>query len=486
MQLKHAFIFTLAIKISSSFLAWEFHQPWVLGFYIPLAVMLIYMVYGWNVTRHSPREERLSYGDSCYYLGFLFTITSIILAMADLRSETFNLQDIAIRFAAAMVTTLLGMAMRVYLVTFSGENEKSAAKILGLKGSDQAGEKSESAEKSTEEEESKPIERPVDVSVDDGVEVVISASLHNFKLLNDKMREAFDGMDKLRGEVLLTSARLTNEMNSQAQQISEFYEKMEAHLASETDLQAQQIKEFFEKADAHLNDSMNEKFQLLENGMQSTLAKTEEGVQSLLSKTESSLQAISDAVKATAEKNSQVLSQALADGSQVITRASEELANSLKLDNHDNLLSTLNTLATKLDALTQKVVQSSDNYNVVFDESLKKLSLQMEQELQVLSRHLGTINDAVDSKAVADKMALLNNSLLQSQAAMDSFCQSVKSIDSKMAEPNSPQLVQQIDALNNKLNQLSRSLGDLEYAIVDNAPGSFLKKLTGFGRRKDR
>ena len=55
-----------------------------------------------------------------------------------------------------------------------------------------------------------------------------------------------------------------------------------------------------------------------------------------------------------------------------------------------------------------------------------------------------------------------------------------------MAEPNSPQLVQQIDALNNKLNQLSRSLGDLEYAIVDNAPGSFLKKLTGFGRRKDR
>ena len=119
-----AFLVALAGKIISAVLSIILNSPWVFGFGIPLTIMLVYMIFGHFQTHKGCYRIRQGYGDSCYYLGFLFTVASIILALFVLGSED-NLvtSELAIRFAAAMVTTLLGMAVRVYIVTFADKED---------------------------------------------------------------------------------------------------------------------------------------------------------------------------------------------------------------------------------------------------------------------------------------------------------------------------------------------------------------------------
>jgi hypothetical protein len=110
------FLLVLGIKLFSSFLGWKFQSPWILGFSIPLALMAGYIILGSHRSSHDLTDEK--FADTCYYLGFIFTITSIIFCLFDLPNIGTKIQEIAVRFGAAMVSTVLGLAVRVYLVSF--------------------------------------------------------------------------------------------------------------------------------------------------------------------------------------------------------------------------------------------------------------------------------------------------------------------------------------------------------------------------------
>ncbi len=115
-NIQNLFALALVLKVGSSFLGWRFNDPWILGFGIPIAFMLAYIIIG--IKSEKPGISDDKFADSCYYLGFIFTITSIIFSLFDLPHIGDNINDIAIRFGAAMVSTVLGLAVRVYLVTF--------------------------------------------------------------------------------------------------------------------------------------------------------------------------------------------------------------------------------------------------------------------------------------------------------------------------------------------------------------------------------
>lgn len=115
-RVQKLFVVILFFKILSSGLGWYFGFPWSLGFWIPLALMTAYIVLG--LKRHDSDVTDEKYADTCYYLGFIFTITSIIFSLFDLPNIGTKIQDIAVRFGAAMVSTVLGLAVRVYLVSF--------------------------------------------------------------------------------------------------------------------------------------------------------------------------------------------------------------------------------------------------------------------------------------------------------------------------------------------------------------------------------
>jgi hypothetical protein len=115
-RVQKLFVVVLFFKVLSSGLGWYFGFPWSLGFWLPLALMSAYIILG--LKRHDSDVTDEKFADTCYYLGFIFTITSIIFSLFDLPNIGTRIQDIAVRFGAAMVSTVLGLAVRVYLVSF--------------------------------------------------------------------------------------------------------------------------------------------------------------------------------------------------------------------------------------------------------------------------------------------------------------------------------------------------------------------------------
>lgn len=115
-RVQKLFAITLVLKVAASLLGWYFQSPWILGFAVPLVFMCGYIALG--IYRRDKEVSDEKFADSVYYLGFIFTITSIIFSLFDLPHIGTRIQDIAVRFGAAMVSTVLGLFIRVYLVSF--------------------------------------------------------------------------------------------------------------------------------------------------------------------------------------------------------------------------------------------------------------------------------------------------------------------------------------------------------------------------------
>jgi cell division protein FtsB len=115
-RLQKLFLVTLVVKLGFSFCGWYLQMPWSLGFCFPLLIMVAYILLGYHRRDLDVNDDK--FADSCYYLGFIFTFTSIIFCLFDLPNIGTKIQDIAVRFGAAMVSTVLGLSVRVYMVTF--------------------------------------------------------------------------------------------------------------------------------------------------------------------------------------------------------------------------------------------------------------------------------------------------------------------------------------------------------------------------------
>ena len=125
--LQKLFLVALILKVSSSFFGWFFKMPWSLGFTFPLIIMSTYIVLGYHRRVTDVADEK--FADSCYYLGFIFTITSIIFCLFDLPDIGTRMEDIAVRFGAAMVSTVFGLGVRVYLISFKKDINDAIADV---------------------------------------------------------------------------------------------------------------------------------------------------------------------------------------------------------------------------------------------------------------------------------------------------------------------------------------------------------------------
>lgn len=122
-SIQKLFLLIITLKIAASVAGWWLASPWLLGFAVPLGLMLIYISLGLYRNDDTVSDEK--FADSCYYLGFIFTISSILIALVDIPSISAKIGDISVRFGAAMVSTVLGLIVRVYLVNFRPEFQDS-------------------------------------------------------------------------------------------------------------------------------------------------------------------------------------------------------------------------------------------------------------------------------------------------------------------------------------------------------------------------
>lgn len=128
-RLQHLFLVIVLLKVGCSVAAWYFNSPWLVGFWIPLGLMAVYVVAGFKRDRHDVSDER--FGDSCYYLGFVFTISSIAISLLDVPQldQEGKMKEIAVRFGAAMVSTFLGFIVRAWVAGFKTDADDAVRSV---------------------------------------------------------------------------------------------------------------------------------------------------------------------------------------------------------------------------------------------------------------------------------------------------------------------------------------------------------------------
>jgi flagellar motor component MotA len=114
------FLFTI-IGIASIFLVRTFtFDSLVFQMTVPGLVIILYSVLIFQKGNNVLSQDQL--GDSVYYLGFILTLWALILALYDL-SEDPKAEDIISKFAIALVTTVVGIFVRVFMSQFAPAQE---------------------------------------------------------------------------------------------------------------------------------------------------------------------------------------------------------------------------------------------------------------------------------------------------------------------------------------------------------------------------
>ena len=88
---------------------------YVVGLVLPLLMLMAYAYLGWKYIGKT--EDQAQFADSVYYLGFLFTLITLAMALIFLATstdwETVPLAELIGRFGLALGTTIVGLAIRV-------------------------------------------------------------------------------------------------------------------------------------------------------------------------------------------------------------------------------------------------------------------------------------------------------------------------------------------------------------------------------------
>ena len=98
---------------------------------VPSLVVIFYAIFIFNKGKNVLNQDQL--GDSVYYLGFLITLIALIFALFDM-SKDLSAEVIIPKFAIALVTTVVGIFIRIYASQFAPSQEdinEMSEKMLG-------------------------------------------------------------------------------------------------------------------------------------------------------------------------------------------------------------------------------------------------------------------------------------------------------------------------------------------------------------------
>lgn len=124
------FVIAIVLKLLLAVASLVLKEPFWLGFIIPLIVMACYWAVGFHVREKWNTQLTLAkFADSVYYLGFLFTVASIIICLLDIESMGDSLYGMAMRFGAAMCSTALGMLARVMHTGFKVDTNDAVKSV---------------------------------------------------------------------------------------------------------------------------------------------------------------------------------------------------------------------------------------------------------------------------------------------------------------------------------------------------------------------
>ncbi len=118
------FIVTLAVGATAILIAKGFFTGgvvfWLIGVALPAVLMLLYVFANWKFEFFDSTRSQVA--DNCYFLGFLYFLVSLSVTLAKVvhsdgvGTEQVNVPAIIEGFGIALVTTILGLLLRIILL----------------------------------------------------------------------------------------------------------------------------------------------------------------------------------------------------------------------------------------------------------------------------------------------------------------------------------------------------------------------------------
>jgi hypothetical protein len=123
-EIKNIFILTFIFG-GALILYGSYNGLYLITIIVSVLVMLIYFFISLYLNNKNRQISIEQLGDSNYYLGFLFTLASILFSLLSLVSNIYNIDDILYNFGLSLITTLIGLFFRIYLTNFIPTNDSN-------------------------------------------------------------------------------------------------------------------------------------------------------------------------------------------------------------------------------------------------------------------------------------------------------------------------------------------------------------------------
>ena len=121
-HLKDIFLTLFLLGSAIIILGIGYNLHFIITVIAPAAIIVVYFLIG--QTRQKIGVSKEHFADSIYYLGFLFTLTSLGTSLFKV-AGAYDLNSLVNAFSLALGTTILGLSLRLYVSNF-GENDSSA------------------------------------------------------------------------------------------------------------------------------------------------------------------------------------------------------------------------------------------------------------------------------------------------------------------------------------------------------------------------
>lgn len=426
------FVIALALKIVSAGFSLKLKDAMWFGFIIPIIVMLAYWAVGYRVRAlYDVKLTLAKFADSIYYLGFLFTVVSIIICLFDIQSIGDNLTNMATRFGAAMVSTAIGMVARTLHVGFRPDQEDAVRSVeeRAISASEQlAFMFDETREKLTRfRDEVVAISKETTAGAREQIEEIqkhsIAAMDTYFVNATQRSNEAFDAMLK---DAKSASDDLLVTINGLAEKSGNTLERMESHALDFGNLATRRLEQTLFPEDLFAN-----KLQPSIDALSQTTEGVNESISTLADDVKTAARAVGTAIRGLNTKT-QTLEETLQAVSGIV-------------DSQQRLIDAMNSHGTAMiegvDRVQKEFLDTLDDYQKDFQEEVKSNREVIEKvvdRLQALHQYI----EADDTKAA------LSNDIIEAFRAVGEINQRASEVFSESIKTTLTPLIQSIASSN--------------------------------------
>lgn len=178
--------------------------------------------YGFSRGRYGRHWDKL--GDNCYYLGFLFTLATLALALYRFSGQVGVIEELVRDFGIALWTTIVGMLLRIIIYQLESSPETEPAEALRILGN-------QALDVSDKLRMTGPALENSNREIIDVVRRAADDSVHNLKDSAERIRQAGETTSTILQQKLVGMEGLNERVNNAAGSLSDSISEMGRRIA---------------------------------------------------------------------------------------------------------------------------------------------------------------------------------------------------------------------------------------------------------------